>query len=57
MKVNIDGTARGCPSFLACAGIFRGSDSEYISSFSSFIGIQKCLYAEVMGANLAIEFT
>ena len=55
MKVNIDGAARGCPGFTTCAGIFRGSRSEYIGSFSSFLGVQKSLYAEVMGAILAIE--
>jgi len=56
VKVNTDGAARGCLGFSACAGIFRGSRGEYIGSFSSFLGIQKSLYVEVMGAILAIEF-
>jgi len=55
VKANIDGVARGCLGFAGCAGIFRGSRGEYISSFSSFLGVQKSLYAEVMGVILAIE--
>jgi len=35
VKVNTDGVTRGCPGFLACACIFRGSRGEYIDSFSS----------------------
>ena len=55
VKVNTDGIARGCPSFSACVGIFRGSKGEYIGSFSSFLGVQKSLYVDVMGVILAIE--
>ena len=51
-----DSAARGCPGFSACVGIFRGSSGEYIVSFSSFLGVQKSLYVEVMGVILAIEF-
>jgi len=56
VKVNTDDTARGCSSFLACAGIFHGSMGEYIGNFSSFVGIQQFLYAKVMRVILAIEF-
>jgi len=45
VKVNTDGGARGCPGFAACTCIFRGSRGEYIDSFSSFLGVQKSLYA------------
>jgi len=55
VKDNIDGVARGCPGFAACAGIFRSSRGECIGSFSSFLGVQKSLYAEVIGAILVIE--
>jgi len=55
VKVNTNGAARGCPGLAACAGIFRGSRGEYISSLFSFLRVQKSLYAEVMGAILAIE--
>jgi len=55
VKVNTDGDARGCPGFSACTSIFRDSSDEYISSFSSFLGVQKSLFAEVVGAILAIE--
>jgi len=37
------------------ASIFHGSRGEYIGSFSSFLGVQKSLYAEVMRVILAIE--
>jgi len=55
VKVNIDGAARGCSGFSTCAGIFRGSRCKYIGSFSSFLRIQKFLYAEIMGVILVIE--
>jgi len=55
VKVNIDGAARGCLGFPACACIFRGSNGEYIGSFSSFLGLKKSLYTEVMGVTLAIK--
>jgi len=38
VKVNTDDAAKGCASFSACTDIFRGSKSEYISSFFSFLG-------------------
>jgi len=41
--------------FPTCVGIFRGSRGEYIGSFSSFLRVQKSLYAKVMGVILAIE--
>jgi len=55
VKVNTNGAARGCPGLSACAGIFRGCKDEYIGSFSSFLEVQKSLYAEIVGAILAIE--
>jgi len=55
VKVNIDGAARGCLGFSACAGIFRGSKGEYIDRFSFYFWVQKSLYVEVMGVILAIE--
>jgi len=54
VKVKTNGAARGCPGFSACANIFRGSRGEYIGNFSSFLGVQKSLYVEVMRVILAI---
>lgn len=55
IKVNTDGTSTGSPGFTACAGILKDSRGEYIGSFSAYLGIQNSLYAEIMGAILAIE--
>jgi len=37
--VNIDGAVRYCPNLTSCIDIFRGSRSEYVSSFSTFVAI------------------
>jgi len=61
VKVNIDGIAKDgiakeCLDFSICIYIFHSSRGEYIRSFSSFLRIQKSLYAKVMRAILDIEF-
>jgi len=36
-KVNIDGVARRDPNFAGCGDMFRGSCSNYVSSFYAFL--------------------
>jgi len=54
VKVNTDGTAKECPGFSTCVGVSHCTWGEYICSFSSFLGVEKSLYIEVMTTILAI---
>jgi len=49
VKCNVDGVVKGTPGPAACGGIFRGSDAEYLGSFSAFIGKIVVFEAELMG--------
>lgn len=55
IKVNSDGAAKGSPGPAACGGIFRDSNSAILGCFACNIGPQNSLFAELMGAIIAIE--
>jgi len=55
VKINTNGVASGCLSYLACACIFRSNMGDFIGSFSTFHGVHKSLYVEVMRVILAID--
>jgi len=53
VKFNTNGATKGC---LGHEGdIFRGSCGEYIDNFSSYLGVQKYFYFEVMTTILALR--
>lgn len=54
-KCNNDGMAKGIHSIYVCGGIFRNDKLEYVGSFSSYIGIDRALLAEINGIMLAIN--
>ena len=56
IKVNINEVARGSPGFTACGDIFRDNCGEYVSSFSTFLGIKHVLHVEVMYVIFVIEY-
>ncbi|CAK8576871.1 unnamed protein product [Lathyrus sativus] len=55
IKVNIDGASGGDPINAACGGIFRDHFGNHIESFACNLGPVNSLFAELMGAILAIE--
>ena len=57
IKVNIDNVARGSLGLAACVGIFKGSMREFVSCFSSFLGVYWSLFTKLMDIILTIEHT
>lgn len=55
VKCNTDGAAKGSPGPSACGGIFRDYWASNLGCFAANLGISNALYAELMGAILAIE--
>jgi ribonuclease HI len=55
IKCNSDGASAGNPGNSSCGGIFRNSEANFCGAFAYNLGIQSSLYAEIMGAILAIE--
>ncbi|MCI20530.1 ribonuclease H protein, partial [Trifolium medium] len=55
VKCNIDGAAKGYPGLAACAGLFRDNSGDFIGGFAKNLGLASSLFAELMGAILAIE--
>jgi ribonuclease HI len=55
IKCNIDGASSGNPGIASCGGVFRNSDSEFISAFAEPLGVGSSYFAEMSGALRAIE--
>jgi ribonuclease HI len=55
IKCNSDGASAGNPGNSACGGVFRNSQAIFCGAFAVNLGIQSSLFAELLGAMLAIE--
>ncbi|XP_050897382.1 uncharacterized protein LOC127104229 [Lathyrus oleraceus] len=55
IKCNIDGLARGVPSFCSCGGIFRNESTGFWGSFTNFLGDDNVMYAELSASMTAVE--
>jgi ribonuclease HI len=55
IKCNIDGASSGNPGNASCGGVFRNSESEFISAFAEPLGVASSYFAELSGALRAIE--
>ncbi|GAU48946.1 hypothetical protein TSUD_285350 [Trifolium subterraneum] len=55
MKCNSDGASSGNPGNSSCGGIFRNAEAIFKGAFAINLGIQSSLFAELMGAMIAIE--
>ncbi|GAU13228.1 hypothetical protein TSUD_245980 [Trifolium subterraneum] len=55
MKCNSDGASLGNPGNSSCGGIFRNAEAIFKGAFAINLGIQSSLFAELMGAMIAIE--
>ncbi|PNX74366.1 ribonuclease H [Trifolium pratense] len=55
IKCNCDGASAGNPGNSSCGGVFRNSEAIFCGAFAINLGVQSSLFAELMGAMLAIE--
>lgn len=55
IKANTDDTSQDIPSYAARGGIFKDHDTTHLCSFSCKVGPGDALFAELMGAILAME--
>lgn len=55
MKVNVYGACDGVPVKAACGGISMDHLGNHVGSFACNLGHENALFAEFMGAILAIE--
>jgi ribonuclease HI len=55
VKCNSEGASAGNPGNSSCGGVFRNFGVTFCDAFAINLGIQPSLFAELMGAMLAIE--
>ncbi|GAU44563.1 hypothetical protein TSUD_367190 [Trifolium subterraneum] len=55
IKCNCDRASLGNPGNSSCGGFFRNSAAIFEGAFAVNLGVQTSLFAELMGAMLAIE--
>lgn len=56
-QVNIDDLTRDCPHLTRCTNIFRESQDECVSSFSTFLGVWASIYIQFMKVIYALKHT
>lgn len=55
VKCNSDAASKGNPGWSACGGIFRDYMAAALGCFAANLGVSSSLYAELIGAILAVE--
>jgi len=55
VKCNSDGKSLGNPGAVACGGLFRNANSDFLGAFSINLGITSALCVELIGVMVAIE--
>lgn len=55
IKINTDGALASVSDMAVCGGIFRDHLISHVGNFACFLGMTNAVFAELMGAILAME--